>query len=313
MLREHGAQRPHVFEILDLVHRLRGTKSRYTYIMPSPQPLSPRSLQMIVSPLAANPVQNLAIYRPPTAPTPSAGKNVPAPNAVEVVMPMRRGRPSGVAGSESKQRPSLATQENVSGQPRWPDNERFKEEEEKAWDAVKKVGTLGALEQPSTMKGTSDAWKAKAPLDGDTWSVRTSEAKKKETDGKENIVGFGDDFFAPERSNRVAPSPSSATANGSRRNSAAVLVRPSDEPPHSVNLTSPTTKVRDAFEGLGFRVSDKIPAPTLGAARKLRTGLAVSSGAPSHSNLSTPRLFAAPASQSNVSSLALPKSSNFQT
>lgn len=32
MLREHGVHRPTVFEILDTVHQMRGTKSRFTYV-----------------------------------------------------------------------------------------------------------------------------------------------------------------------------------------------------------------------------------------------------------------------------------------
>lgn len=34
MLREHGTQRPSVFEIQDTVHKMRGTKSRFTYVSP---------------------------------------------------------------------------------------------------------------------------------------------------------------------------------------------------------------------------------------------------------------------------------------
>lgn len=32
MLREHGVHRPSVFEVLDTVHRMRATKSRFTYV-----------------------------------------------------------------------------------------------------------------------------------------------------------------------------------------------------------------------------------------------------------------------------------------
>src|SRR5260221_1370401 len=42
MLREHGAQRPSVFELLAHVHRLRGTKSKFTYTIPVIYPLLPR-------------------------------------------------------------------------------------------------------------------------------------------------------------------------------------------------------------------------------------------------------------------------------
>ena len=32
MLREHGVHRPSVFEVLEVVHRMRGTKSRFAYV-----------------------------------------------------------------------------------------------------------------------------------------------------------------------------------------------------------------------------------------------------------------------------------------
>jgi len=32
MLREHGAQRPSVFDLLDAVHRMRGTQSKFRYV-----------------------------------------------------------------------------------------------------------------------------------------------------------------------------------------------------------------------------------------------------------------------------------------
>ena len=32
MLREHGVHHPSVFEVLDTVHHMRGTKSRFTYV-----------------------------------------------------------------------------------------------------------------------------------------------------------------------------------------------------------------------------------------------------------------------------------------
>ena len=32
MLREHGAQRPSVFDLLDAVHKMRGTQSKFHYV-----------------------------------------------------------------------------------------------------------------------------------------------------------------------------------------------------------------------------------------------------------------------------------------
>src|ERR1700733_9357909 len=41
MLREHGAQRPSVFELLTVVHGIRGTKSPFQYTVPPPPPIPP--------------------------------------------------------------------------------------------------------------------------------------------------------------------------------------------------------------------------------------------------------------------------------
>ncbi|KAF8323689.1 kinase-like protein [Clavulina sp. PMI_390] len=43
MLREHGTQRPSVFDLLDQVHRMRGTQSKYRYVRLSPASASPRN------------------------------------------------------------------------------------------------------------------------------------------------------------------------------------------------------------------------------------------------------------------------------
>ena len=134
MLREHGAQRPTVFEILNHVHALRGSKSRFTYNIPQPrhavpthapssraaplQALSPNSLSPpTASGVTANPLDDLVQFksRPTQAIShPTAGIATTKSNGVEArervleaIAPMRRGRPTpGAQQAASSAQPS---------------------------------------------------------------------------------------------------------------------------------------------------------------------------------------------------------------
>jgi AP2-associated kinase len=62
MLREHGAQRPTVFEILNMVHRMRGTKSKFNYTVPSRSQLVPH-LVVDCAPTTSGALDRLVSYR----------------------------------------------------------------------------------------------------------------------------------------------------------------------------------------------------------------------------------------------------------
>lgn len=110
MLREHGTQRPSVFEILNHVHTLRGTKSRFTYSLPPRQPpLSPRTatsapLQTlspnIMSTSSANPLDDLVTYKPRQSPAKNAGvearEKVLEAKAIECIFRLQSRRGSGL-------------------------------------------------------------------------------------------------------------------------------------------------------------------------------------------------------------------------
>lgn len=85
MLRELGTQRPTIFELLNTVHHLRGTKSKFHYSIP-PQKLvslSPRPFTQLGSGLG-----DLITTRPTPNPSTTATSITP-----EGIVPMRRGRP----------------------------------------------------------------------------------------------------------------------------------------------------------------------------------------------------------------------------
>ncbi|KAF5368418.1 hypothetical protein D9758_002156 [Tetrapyrgos nigripes] len=276
MLREHGTQRPSVFELLAHVHTLRGTKSRFHYTIPTPQPLSPRQSSFKPAP-SPNHLESTISYRQAPSMASNVGTNVKSPvnagiqardKVLEAIAPMRRGRPTANKESSLSRpaSPDRNTPDSRSKQKNWLDDE------EQAWEAIASKGS-GKAGKPS-----DDAWAL--PSD--------NKAGKKAGD-----QSFGDDFGeqlwkAPNpNAERKGGTPSAAASETSVKSQPArppLTTRISDQP-----LTKPMsitrTKDKDAFDGLGLFSNEK-PAPTLAEARKLRTGLALMSPSTSNANSS---------------------------
>ena len=168
MLKEHGAQRPSVFEILQHVHNLRGTKSKFSYSIPAKEPLSPRSLQaplQALSPnIAGNPLDELVSYKSQQAPPKNAGVEA-REKVLEAIAPMRRGRPpQGQVGEP----PSRA----ASPEKPVAFDTKFVDEDDRAWKGLRAARTglpsLGADSAFLTSQGDTDAWsigsRAEAPI-----------------------------------------------------------------------------------------------------------------------------------------------------
>ncbi|KAL1748953.1 hypothetical protein HDZ31DRAFT_28600 [Schizophyllum fasciatum] len=268
MLREHGTQRPSVFEVLNRVHSLRGTKSPYNYVIPAAQPLSP-SASRIVSPL-----DNTISYRSSSqakaaiSSSPTKNPGVQARDKVlEAIAPMRRGRPAGHerSKSKSKSRPTTPSKEQAN----WLDGD-FNAAEEKAWQAV----------------SSQAATPAKKPSSDDAWAVHANAPAAAPQVNR--TPGFGDDFAEKlwdSFDNKAKPPQHPAglpSSNGPSLPSSLApkaTITPRVPSFGAANLRrAPTVSTRpkgaDAFEGLGIASTNKEPAPTLGEARKLRTGLA---------------------------------------
>ncbi|KAF7302472.1 Protein kinase domain-containing protein [Mycena chlorophos] len=261
MLREHGHQRPTVFELLNNVHRLRGTKSQFTYTIPTPQPLSPRNQTQFPP---SNALESTVTYRSQQQAVQASPKNpgVQARDKVlEAIAPMRRGRPTTDTTTATKHE-SRSRSRTRSPQKRQPVPEKTKnwlDEEDKAWKAVQNSST--SLPKRSTLD--DDAWTTRGP------SASTSTPNV-------GTPGFGDDFaeklwdeFDPKKASAAAPPP--------------VAPKPTTVPLRQPALTGSMAvnrreKDKDAFDGLGLSGGDNKPAPTLGEARLLRTGLAGMSG-----------------------------------
>ncbi|KAJ6601145.1 hypothetical protein DFH09DRAFT_1355371 [Mycena vulgaris] len=271
MLREHGAQRPSVFELLSLVHRLRGTKSQFSYTIPPPQPLSPRPQQTQFA-QSPNPLDATVTYQH-QQPSPSKNAGVQARDKVlEAIAPMRRGRPTAeVPPSTSRSRNASPQKERERAQPDKAKN--WLEEEDKAWKAV-------------TVKSSTSAPNKRSVLD-DAWMTRGGDSSNASKASK----GFGDDFaeklwdsFDP--SGAGAKSSAHAVPSSTPGGAPAAALPPLRQPAFTGSFTTQRAgkeKDKDAFEGLGaFGSAGDRPAPTLGEARMLRTGLAGTSSS-SHS------------------------------
>ena len=277
ILREHSAQRPTVFELLATAHGMRGTKSAFTYMTPSAPSLPPRLAQPVIQ---AKPQKQLhhqasgpSVTTSPSKQTPNAGIQA-REKVLEAIAPMRRGRPSSSKDPPSRarsrpgspQKPSngsqLAIPPAAKTRPDWLD-ESFSTDDEKAWRDVFNLG-VDANTQVKRDKGLNDAWALKG--DGATSKAIPT------------IQTFEDDFGT-----KIWDSASTGPPDNALK-STAIKYRPpaftGSEPARSNNLVIAKVKVKDAFGDLGLGNSTQPPAPTLGEARRLRTGLATMTAGP---------------------------------
>ncbi|KIJ66181.1 hypothetical protein HYDPIDRAFT_109176 [Hydnomerulius pinastri MD-312] len=292
MLREHGTQRPSVFELLTQVHRMRGTKSRFTYNIAPPPPLSPRTAQSN----SANSLDNLVSYRPssnstnqPAGQSKGTGAGVQAREKVlEAIAPMRRGRPSTAQQAEPAPPSTSRPPSPPKGPPQTPAKpakqdllgDDFGAEEDRAWKAMKSsASSAGNVRAHKSGGATTSAWKPKSSAPGGldaTWSVESLTSKMTDGDARSPSAAFGDNFAEKlwnaydgmKTGSGVAPSAPSEKVTPSK-------IAPPPEGSRNTKLV--ITKGKDAFDGLGLAPS-VAPAPTLGEARKLRTGLASLNG-----------------------------------
>lgn len=271
MLREHGTQRPTVFSLLEQVHRMRGTKSRFTYQTPSPQPLSPR---VQVPPNSSDSVSN----RPrPSNSIPQAHSGQPkdvTPGAqarekvLEAIAPLRRGRPLGQQKESAVSRPPSPP--TVSSAP--PKRDLLEDGEDKPWRTLKgSVQGNGDVKQQKSGAGWS-AWKPRnvVPVPGGS-SDEPSMTRTTEVSPPTPSATFGDSFAEKLWNAYDGTKPSPGPSGPKSKVMTPSKLAPPPEGSRNTKLV--VTRGRDAFDGLGLPTSASQP-PTLGEARKLRTGLA---------------------------------------
>ncbi|KAF7784170.1 hypothetical protein Agabi119p4_335 [Agaricus bisporus var. burnettii] len=269
MLREQGAQRPTVFEVLAHVHKVRGTKSPFKYPLPMLTPLSPRQ-----SGLKSNALDGVITYRQPAPQShPSSVHPVqpvsqPQPLKLpEASTPERRGRPKPNVSPSSSTPLKPQVQKPVAGKVKLIDDSDFDADGGTAWK-------LATTRSASASNSASDeAWKVD--------SVAGLEKVAKPSPS----LGFNDDFTqslrVPMTSTTNKPSLTTPDPQRQRYSPKITPLPPASLTPNGDFQKSnfePQIRVkkeRDAFEGLGLMTQVSKPAPTLGEARKLRTGLAI--------------------------------------
>lgn len=268
MLREHGAQRPTVFEILNNVHRLRGTKSRFTYTIPEQAPLSPRS---VTAGGTRATFDDLVTYKP-QSPAQTVAKNngIQAREKVlEAIAPMRRGRPE----------PSPAPRPRSTSPHKEPTKSKIlgngsgtilSADKDHSWKPLPKDNVFVRGHKSGLV--TSGAWKVKPSASPDP--------SPKGKDTRTFSVGFENDFLTNGFGDSFGGSALALDLSSDKPKAAPIPipkpqfsgVLPTPQEPVRVGV-SRSFKAKDAFEGLGL--AEKPPAPTLSEARTARTGLAL--------------------------------------
>ncbi|EIM92620.1 uncharacterized protein STEHIDRAFT_164868 [Stereum hirsutum FP-91666 SS1] len=299
MLREHGAHRPSAFELLNVVHAMRGTKSQFTYNIPARPSLPPRPVE--APPQAGNTLDNLVSYRSssstsgPQAPlssSPHKNAGVEAREKVlDAIAPMRRGRPTQAHSpprSVSPAKEQTKATRPAEGKLFEMDPEKdFGQTEESSWKAVRQAhggirGHRSGVASPEAWKvqhgSSNDAWATGRRVDGQSGQDRIGQANK--TTNASNA--FGDSF------ERMLGSSSSAAAAAASRMAEQASSRAGLGPPRPLGSFTggfgASGKSKDAFDGLGS--FEKQSAPTLAQARTARTGFNANTGP---SNLDVPK------------------------
>lgn len=298
MLREHGAQRPTVFETLNIVHRMRGTKSKFNYNVPSRSQLVSQ-LAIDRAPATSAALDGLISYRTsiasiPQAPPVNADKNAGVQareKVLEAIAPLRRGRPTPISLHHATTGPSSPAKEKVEHK---PSEFEFKDAEDESWKAAR-----GAVRGHRSGLASPTRWPPPAASLDDAWSVArgsgTGSDKAKDRDRRRTVQGsslggFGDSFEAK------LDLPSVSTVAASKSSSPWSSPQPSTKPLAPIQRPSEISsrirvpnKPKDAFDGLGLP-SDRSPVPTLGDVQKARTGTSAGGSGPesSSANLTVP-------------------------
>jgi AP2-associated kinase len=297
MLLEHGAQRPAVFEILNVVHRMRGTKSKFTYDVPSRSQLVPHlptEPSLSSSATLGGPVSyrsSASASQAPSSTKPDKNAGVQAREKVlEAIAPLRRGRP---ALHHSTTGPSSPTKEMVE---RKPLELQFNDAEDESWKAARGAvrGHRSGLASPTTWPPPAahidDAWSFARGSGADVDKSKNRDRRKTFQGSVAGLSGFGDSFDGEFAFSSTAAAV--ASASGSPWLTPQPNVKPvatSLRPQETTSRFIAPSKPRDAFDGLGL-LSDRTPPPTLGEVQKARTGLSVGATGtdPSSTKLTVP-------------------------
>ncbi|KDQ63077.1 hypothetical protein JAAARDRAFT_147014 [Jaapia argillacea MUCL 33604] len=290
MLREHGGQRPSVFEVLAHVHQLRGTKSRYNYAIPQRQPLSPRGIQSTQSiPSPPNPLDDLVAYRPAPSSQPikPVGSGIPGAGiqardkVLEAIAPMRRGRPTAhAAGGDT-----TTTQTHSNSPPPSPKKLEksapapggllgldmdFGKDEDEAWKSMKSGIPLGVRGHKSGMV-KSEPWKAKSSTPGvvdlnmDAWNPPGNDKKVSPPQGFGD--GFGDSFGSSFGLSSSSEAAAAAAGSALKPTTTSGIIIP-PRPPSATPILSSADRTSRFSSGLGLGIPSGPSLPSRGRSKE---------------------------------------------
>ena len=274
-----------MFELLTHVHRLRGTKSKFSYSIPVvPSPLLPRTQPESKPSPSPNSLNHFITYSSPPARSalssydsrqnqPPVNQGVQARDRVlEAIAPMRRGRPENSRESKSvsssrppsPQKASAPKQTSGDKSKDWLDVD-FGPEQDRFWKSAAEHSLSNSSQ--STDLG---------------WTIADGQKPRKEK--SEQSTGFGDNFtqnLLDSSDLNISLSGAAPPRLSPRPNSTTTAVKLSTPPIQPLAYTGGISRTnqgasssKDAFEGLGLMTRTSKPTPTMGEARKLRTGLA---------------------------------------
>ena len=247
-----------MFEVLHNVHSVRGTKSAYSYSLPTLKTLALRN-----SDFKSNPLDGVVTYRQSAAQIAPKVQSTKAPEFL--VPPERRGRPKSTTGPVPLLPfPSInpATDAHI-------DKTKLVDDSGAHHNAAR---NSAIVEQASlTVQNDSNG--------GEPWSIPKGMDKAAKLSPLSSHAGFDDNFaqrlWASTASSIVSQSSVPTPSSKPRIFSPKLHETPSSnflKPKHDSNIQ--VNQGKDAFEGLGLMIPSSKPVQTLGEARKLRTGLA---------------------------------------
>ena len=281
-----------------MVHRVRGTKSKFNYSVPSRSQLVPQ-LNIERAPATSSALDGLVSYRsstsvpqpPSTNPDKNAGVQA-REKVLEAIAPLRRGRPAPVSLHHSTG-PSSPTREKIG--PKSTELE-FKDAEDESWKAARgavrghRSGLASPTRWPPPVASLDDAWNVAGGSGAGADADKAKNRDRRKT-VQVSLGGFGDSFEGGLELPSITTARPMSTSSSpwlSPQPSAKPLA-PTQRPSETASRIRAPNKPKDAFDGLGLP-SDRLPVPTLGDVQKARTGTSASGTTveSSSSNLTVP-------------------------
>ena len=259
MLREHGTQRPTVFQLLDQVHQIRGTKSRYRYvrlhsfsslILPdliqntNPSPLPPPQVPLSPEAVTFRSTQQHQVQQLSTSSAAQQARQL----VLDAIAPMRRGRP--ISADDSEATPTRSNHfRGTTVDEKWTTAASLPTVQD-VWSAASARANASLVPSSSPWAGgrVGQHKSGYTPASPSAWEGLAHFDSNRQPKIGAGGGGFADSF-EPQAQNQQQRQPTQAQPNPNRYTMPApskLLSQPRGPP---VPLQ---TKPKDAFDGLGL-------------------------------------------------------------